>query len=248
MENEKRVGQLLGVFFLETNGLTISFSYLRRQQWRVSTILSSLQRGDPQHGTSRMDQAASVISDPSSALYITFFPRLTATPVPVPKGAVFICANSLVVADKAVGAKRGYNLRVVETLVGARVLGNALGVLVGEKEKVTYREVLGRWIGEMSGKELGVEELVKGLEKIVEKLEVLKPKGWSEGKELGVTMEEMIELSGLDPGVFREVYLSWVEGEWLNVLGRFCRSADIYAGTSRSVSFPTLQTRQACLY
>ena len=87
-----------------------------------------------------MDQAASVISTPSSALYITFFPFLNAEPILLPvlrttPRAVFVCANSLVVSDKAVGestylctihlsltqamplgAKTRYNLRVVETL------------------------------------------------------------------------------------------------------------------------------------
>jgi galactokinase len=43
-------------------------------------------------------------------------------------GAVFVCANSLVVADKVVSSKFRYNLRVVETLVAARALGRLLGV------------------------------------------------------------------------------------------------------------------------
>lgn len=56
-----------------------------------------------------MDQAASVIATPHSALYITFFPSLSAEPIPLPTPrtiprAVFVCANSLVVSDKAVGA------------------------------------------------------------------------------------------------------------------------------------------------
>lgn len=55
-----------------------------------------------------MDQAASVISTPYSALYITFFPALSAEPIPLPTSrtkprAVFVCANSLVISDKVVG-------------------------------------------------------------------------------------------------------------------------------------------------
>ena len=76
----------------------------------------------------RMDQAASVMSDPSSALYIKFYPTLNASAVRLPTRAVFVIANSLVVADKALSAKRGYNLRVVETLVGARILAQAVGL------------------------------------------------------------------------------------------------------------------------
>ncbi|KAJ6530652.1 ribosomal protein S5 domain 2-type protein [Mycena capillaripes] len=80
-----------------------------------------------------MDQAASFMSVPSSVLYITFYPFLTASSTPLPGtyllsltfpltdsppgGAVLVCAHSLKVSDKALTAKRGYNLRVVETLV-----------------------------------------------------------------------------------------------------------------------------------
>ena len=55
----------------------------------------------------RMDQAASVICTPHSAIYVTFYPALAAEPIPLPTPrttpkAVFVCANSLVVSDKVV--------------------------------------------------------------------------------------------------------------------------------------------------
>lgn len=55
-----------------------------------------------------MDQAASVTSLPTSALYISFFPYFSSEPVLLPitrttPKAVFVCANSLVVSDKVVG-------------------------------------------------------------------------------------------------------------------------------------------------
>ncbi|KAF5374451.1 hypothetical protein D9615_009120 [Tricholomella constricta] len=188
-----------------------------------------------------MDQAASVISDASSALYISFFPALKATPVPLPAGSVFVCANSLVVADKAVGAKRGYNLRVVETLVGARVLAGALGVTVGERERITLREVVGRLLGEGKGEELDVGELQRGLERMGKEVEVLRPKDVPDGGELGVTMREMIELSGLEKDVFGEVYLSWVEVEATH-FQLYKRAKHVYAEALR-----VLQFRQTCL-
>jgi galactokinase len=161
-----------------------------------------------------MDQAASIISNAASALYITFYPSLKAFPIRLPPRSVFVCANSRVVSDKAVTAKRRYNLRVVETLVGARVLARALGVQVAGNERITLREVLGRLVGERKGEELDVGELRKALERMGKEVEVLKPRGRSSNdRELGVTMEEMIELSGLPEDVFREIYLSWVEGE-----------------------------------
>jgi galactokinase len=161
-----------------------------------------------------MDQSASIISNASSALYITFYPSLKAFPIRLPPRSVFVCANSCVVSDKAVTAKWRYNLRVVETLVGARVLARKLGIQVAEDEKITLREVLGRLVGERQGEELDVDRLRSALKRMEKEVEVLKPEGRSsDDKELGVTMEEMIELSGLSEEVFRELYLSWVEGE-----------------------------------
>lgn len=190
-----------------------------------------------------MDQAASVMSNPSSALYITFYPTLSASPTPLPPRALFIITNSLVISDKALTAKHRYNLRVVETLVGARILARALGIKLhdhgishehGEHahgarakyEKVTYREVLGRLVGEPQGcgleGDMGPEALVVALKGVLKKLECLLPRRVREGggvrameerEELGVTMDEMIEMSGLNPKVFHEVYLSWVDGK-----------------------------------
>lgn len=159
-----------------------------------------------------MDQAASVVSDPSSALYISFFPALAASLVPLPPHAVFVCANSLVVSDKAVTAKTNYNLRVVETLVSARILARRLGISVGPKEKITLREVVGRLGGEgVKGEnELSLEKLTEGLERLLVEVESLKPA--REDGQLGVTLEEMIELSGLSAEEFNDVYLSWVTG------------------------------------
>jgi hypothetical protein len=177
-----------------------------------------------------MDQAASVISTTNSALYVSFFPRLSAQPIPLPGAsttsaspiltaaalpprAVFVCANSLVVSDKVVHARTRYNLRVVETLVAARILARKLNISVGDREKVTLREVLGRLVGEDPsgvGMDLGV--LMKALERMGKEVEVLKPESKSTDGEEGTTLEEMIEWSGLSEEVFREVYLSWVDG------------------------------------
>jgi len=192
-----------------------------------------------------MDQAASVISDPSSVLYITFYPSLSASPTPLPGGAVLVCAHSLKVSDKALTAKTGYNLRVVETLVGARVLARHLGVKVGEKEKITLREVLGRWVGEgdvgVGGSGMSVEELMGALEKIQLELDVLKAKTERPGSGVGVTLEEMIELSGLGKEEFVELYLSWVEVE--------CTHFQLYKRAKHvfSEALRVLQFRQICL-
>ncbi|KAJ3502434.1 hypothetical protein NLJ89_g8892 [Agrocybe chaxingu] len=160
-----------------------------------------------------MDQAASVMSDPSSALFISFYPTLSASAVPLPTHAVFICANSLVVSDKALSAKRGYNLRVVETLVAARILANSLGVDIGETDRITLREVASKYAQEKDGDDMGPDALEQVLKKLEDKLDVLKPKISPEGGQLGVTMDEMIEMSGLSKEAFYQVYLSWVDIE-----------------------------------
>ncbi|TFK36667.1 Galactokinase [Crucibulum laeve] len=191
-----------------------------------------------------MDQAASVMSDSSSALYITFYPTLKAAPVRLPPGAVFVCANSLVVSDKAVTAKSRYNLRVVETLVGARILARALGIQVGEKEKITYREVVGRFAGEKHREELDAAVLMQLLTRMGdEEIDVLKPKGLtgSLDEQLGVTMDEMIEMSGLSKEVFNEVYLSWVEVE-ANHFQLYKRAKHVFGE-----AFRVLQFRQVCI-
>lgn len=201
----------------------------RCEQWRVSSTVSMELTADVY--CCRMDQAASVISTANSAIYISFFPRLSAqlTPLPgtssspeatsipagasLPPRAVFVCANSLVVSDKVVHARTRYNLRVVETLVAARVLARRLGLEVEEKEKVTLREVLGRLVGEdpAKGEDMDLGKLGEALERMIKEVEVLKPTG-EDGSQQGVTLEEMIEWSGLSEATFKEVYLSWVDG------------------------------------
>ncbi|KAI0090920.1 Galactokinase [Irpex rosettiformis] len=145
-----------------------------------------------------MDQAASVTSLPTSALYISFFPFFSVENVALPitqitPRAVFVCANSLVVSDKVVGAKTRYNLRVVETLVAARVLARSLlssssspssqalqALLTNpHNRKFTLREVLSAYLGinEIKGHKepaLSVESVKKGLEELVREVGRLK--------------------------------------------------------------------------
>ncbi|KAJ1807287.1 galactokinase, partial [Coemansia sp. RSA 2598] len=78
-----------------------------------------------------MDQTASIMGQQGSALFIEFHPELRATPVRFPETSpslAFIIANTLVVSDKHVTAPVCYNLRVVETRVGALILARHLGV------------------------------------------------------------------------------------------------------------------------
>ncbi|KAF8591162.1 galactokinase gal [Ramaria rubella] len=163
-----------------------------------------------------MDQAASVISTAQSALYITFHPRLSAELIPLPvtsPRSVFVCANSLVVADKVVSSKYRYNLRVVETLVAARVLARRLRVPVGKDEKVTLKQVVDRFLGVREGEQIDASALKEGLERIIEEVDGLKQGNAGQDDDTGLTLEEMVELSGLTSPEFHQLYLSWVDVE-----------------------------------
>ncbi|KAJ7888906.1 hypothetical protein B0H14DRAFT_1182969 [Mycena olivaceomarginata] len=157
-----------------------------------------------------MDQAASIMSVPSSNLYITFYPSLTASPTPLLGGAILVCAHSLKFLDKVLTAKRGYNLHIVETLVGARALACTLGVSVDPREKITYREVIRRLDIGKGGEGMSVDALMEVLARMEAAVEQLKPPG-STHAEFGATMEEMVAISGLSAEEFHEVYMSWVE-------------------------------------
>ncbi|KAJ7759392.1 Galactokinase [Mycena maculata] len=191
-----------------------------------------------------MDQAASVMSVPSSVLYITFYPSLTASPAPLPTGAVLVCAHSLKVSDKALTAKKGYNLRVVETLVGARVLARTLGVAVGAREKITLREVVGKFTAETDvgagGAGMDVDALMGVLQKMAAAVEALKPPG-STDAEFGATMEEMVAMSGLSAEEFHEVYMSWVEVDATH-FKLYKRAKHVFSEALR-----VLQFRRLCL-
>ena len=190
----------------------------------------------------RMDQAASVISLAGSALYVSFFPKLSAETIPLPgprpdrpscSSATLVCANSLVVSDKAVHAKYQYNLRVVESLGAARVLAVRLGVDVGRRERITLREVMARFVGEPQDQtEETVDKVREGLDRMMEAVEFLRPEGAGDGDQLGVTLVTMIEWSGMGEALFKDVYLSWVEGRWISTTFR-CD-----ANTNRSQSRP----------
>lgn len=165
-----------------------------------------------------MDQAASVMSNAHSALYITFHPRLSAEPIPLPitsPRSVFVCANSLVVADKVVSSRYRYNLRVVETLVAARVLARRLRVPVAKTEKVTLKQVVDRFLGVPEGQDVDVATLKKGLQHIITEADGLKQGDNSDDEDTGLTLEEMVELSGLTQKEFHDLYLSWVDGKHL---------------------------------
>jgi galactokinase len=80
-----------------------------------------------------MDQAASILSKPGSALHMSFYPETSFEHVQFPMQQpqmVFLVAQSFVTADKHVSAPKCYNLRVVECTLAAAVLAAIHGVQV----------------------------------------------------------------------------------------------------------------------
>ncbi|KAF2814170.1 galactokinase-like protein [Mytilinidion resinicola] len=78
-----------------------------------------------------MDQSASVFSLRGSALYVSFKPSLTATPISFPSTSpelTFVIAQSFVAADKHVTAPVCYNLRVVECTLAAVYLAKVFNL------------------------------------------------------------------------------------------------------------------------
>ena len=101
---------------------------------------------------------------------------------------------------------------MVETLVAARVLSRLLNLPLTPTERPTLRVILSRWLGTPEA-DLEKEDVKSAIERFLPEIEKLRPprEGREPGEE-GVTMKEMIELSGLTEEQFNEVFLSWVEG------------------------------------
>ena len=159
-----------------------------------------------------MDQSASILSSPGNVLYISFYPDLQPFPTPLPSASdtpsAFVIANSLTISNKAETGKSRYNLRVVETLAGARVLSRILGITYDPEERLTYRQVLHKWL-ESQGKEDREEYLKDAITTLLDSGSLEKLKGKSLD---GVLLEEMIEMCGMSKEDFHRVFLSWVEG------------------------------------
>ena len=190
-----------------------------------------------------MDQAASVISTHDSALYVSFYPHLSTLPIALPRGTL-VLAHSCVTSEKAVHSRTQYNLRVVETLAAARILARHLEIDVHPRERITLREVVGRFGGEpKEGWPGDSDQLRVALEKIIEHVGKLRPASAQADGQEGVTLETMIEWSGLSDQDFKEVYLSWVDGTCPYLLN-IDPFGPIFA-PSRSTPLPTVQAREA---
>jgi N-acetylgalactosamine kinase len=99
-----------------------------------------------------MDQAASLLSRAGNALKIDFFP-LRVAPAPLPEGAVFVAADSLVKAAKTAEALDKYNRRPIECRLAVAVLQRRLAERLG-------REVPLQRLGDLTAELCGQAERV----------------------------------------------------------------------------------------
>ncbi|KAM0746484.1 galactokinase [Meredithblackwellia eburnea MCA 4105] len=97
-----------------------------------------------------MDQSASVFSQPNHLIHIEFLPQLSAQPIPFPSTQPplsFVIANTLVTSNKAETSKFNYNLRVVETRLGARLLATHLNVPLPDlgEPQISFKALLDQY-------------------------------------------------------------------------------------------------------
>ncbi|KAJ2899032.1 galactokinase [Coemansia aciculifera] len=117
-----------------------------------------------------MDQAVSIMGQQGTALFIEFHPALKVTPVSLPNANqpfVFVIANTLVVANKHLTAPTNYNLRVVETRIGALMLAKHLGIAEREAcanaDPLTFKVVMDEYF---SSAETGGNEVQVWIERL----------------------------------------------------------------------------------
>ncbi|KAJ1965305.1 galactokinase [Dipsacomyces acuminosporus] len=150
-----------------------------------------------------MDQTACYKGQKGSALFIEFHPALTVTPVKIPDPSIsFVIANTLVVSDKHVSAPVCYNLRVVETRIGALMLAKHLGLadhpVCKSLDPLTFKIVMDEFFADQdtAGKDevqVWVERLSAMLGK-VDELFGTQPQGFTReecASYLGTTVEAL---------------------------------------------------------
>ncbi|ORZ22467.1 galactokinase [Absidia repens] len=143
-----------------------------------------------------MDQSASVFSEKNYALHVEFVPKLKTDLVQLPSSASFVIAHTLVTADKFTSGPRHYNLRVVETKMGARILANAL--FDGNPSGIdTYKKVMDEYFR--------TNETVDAEMQLTEMLELINRHLTNTS---GYTVKEMAAAAGMSESEVVERYMT----------------------------------------
>ncbi|KAF8628794.1 hypothetical protein AX15_003710 [Amanita polypyramis BW_CC] len=144
----------------------------------------------------------------------------------VPAGSGLSSSAAMVVASSlaflAVNGKLDQHVNDIENPRHGLTKGELVRMTVENERRVGVNsggQLIGRFLGEEG--DLDVEQLQDSLENACKDINILKPKAYRDTEDaddvqLGVTLEEMIEMSGLSRDIFYEAYLSWVEDERLH--------------------------------
>lgn len=171
-----------------------------------------------------MDQSASVLSEQGFALHVEFVPKLKATPVKLPETQpklAFVIANTLVTADKFVTGPRNYNLRVVETKVGALCLSRALKL---SKQTDSYKEVCDLYF---EGQNVPEDEQLKKMLTVAEQVFT---------NQTGYTRSEMAELSGIAEDELVKTYMTRFPVE-TDLFRMYQRAVHVFGEALRVIQF-----------
>lgn len=152
-----------------------------------------------------MDQAASVLSEKNYALHVEFVPQLTTELVKLPDQASFVIAHTLVTADKFTSGPRNYNLRVVETKIGAKVLAKCLQ-LKDYTQLDTYKQVMDAYFLEHNNLTSSSSSSSSSLlDQFTIMMDLVKQHLTNQ---TGYTLEEMAEAAGMSVQDIKKDYMT----------------------------------------
>lgn len=191
-----------------------------------------------------MDQSASVFSTAGNAVFISFYPKLVATPLALPDPTmVFVIANTLVVSDKHVTAPMHYNKRAVECSLAAHVLGKKLGLSNDTLKWITLRDVTEQYFAKKkatttSSDETNAEEMETRLNEMIH---LAQTHFDDDRKETGYSRKEIASMIGTTESSLNETFFTRfpVAGEAFYL---YKRSMHVFTEALRVQRF-----RQICL-
>ncbi|KAH9824726.1 GHMP kinase [Melampsora americana] len=125
-----------------------------------------------------MDQTASVFGEINKLLHIQFTPDPKVIPIsfPTEPPSTFVIANSLIKSTKLDAAKHQYNLRVIETRIGSKLILKHFLPKSSKKHQINLKEIMDQ-IGLETETDVLTHEILGdenglGIDQVLEKLEI----------------------------------------------------------------------------
>ena len=198
------------------------------------------------HLISSMDQAASVLSENGSALYVSFVPELRGLPITIPTTdpeIVFLAAQSFIQADKQATAPIHYNLRVVECSLAADCLAKIFRLKRPLKPDssplaISLRSFHDAYFCEKEGiadsnTKTSIEDFHAQLDKLIHMTDDYLM------QEEGYTLEEISQILGESEDDIREKYMTKVPVRAERFMLRQ-RALHVFSEARRVIDFMTL--------